>query len=50
MLSEWVGWWVLDFARLKLSQPSKIAGAGAELGKNQGVMAFYIIEWFCEAL
>ena len=31
----WVvgGWWVLDFARIKLTQPS-LAGAGAELGKN----------------
>ena len=27
----WVGGWVLDFARLKLTQPS-LAGAGAELG------------------
>ena len=30
------GGWVLDFARLKLTQPS-LAGAGAELGKNGGV-------------
>ena len=28
------GWWVLDFARIKLTQPS-LAGAGAELGKNK---------------
>ena len=29
-----MGGWVLDFARLKLTQPSKLslAGAGAELG------------------
>ena len=27
------GGWVLDFARLKLTQPS-LAGAGAELGNN----------------
>ena len=27
------GWWVLDFARIKLTQPS-LAGAGAELGNN----------------
>ena len=28
------GGWVLDFARLKLTQPS-LAGAGAELGKKK---------------
>ena len=40
ILGGWVvgGWvvgggWVLDFARIKLTQPS-LAGAGAELGKN----------------
>ena len=27
------GWWVLDFARIKLTQPS-LAGAGAELGNS----------------
>ena len=34
ILGGWVGGgWVLDLARLKLTQPS-LAGAGAELGKN----------------
>ena len=35
ILGGWVvgGGWVLDFARLKLTQPS-VAGAGAELGNK----------------
>ena len=35
MVGGWVvgGGWVLDFARIKLTQPS-LAGAGAELGNN----------------
>ena len=34
ILGGWVGGvWVLDFARIKLTQPS-LAGAGAELGNN----------------
>ena len=37
ILGGWVvGGWVLDFARLKLTQPSylSLAGAGAELGND----------------
>ena len=33
LLTTILGGWVLDFARLKLTQPS-LAGAGAELGNK----------------
>ena len=41
ILGGWVvgGGWVLDFARLKLTQPS-LAGAGAELGNKEAVINF----------
>ena len=37
LLTTILGGWVLDFARLKLTQPSKLslAKAGAELGNNK---------------
>ena len=44
------GGWVVDFARLKLAQPS-LAGAGAELGNTIfcEVFVLYIVQYCCQA-